>query len=343
MKNISEKSKTIIQQYYKIIENLEKPISFIEISKIMGFSSYRALKNTLVLNNIKHHELMNIKFPNYCKICGKSIRWDQKYCSKSCIAKEDTLTEEFFIENKKRINKNILLLEETRFLTKFIKCKCLICNKEFKAQFGYLLQGHAHNSCADRSKLGRSFDEFKQLVENNSPEFELLDITYKSSVKSIVKCKNCGTVREAGKDYLIRGHIRCQRCKSKMKSLPEFQIENFLIKNNIEHKFQKTFKLLKVDKRHALRFDFYLPNYNLCIEYDGQGHYKKDFVFNRTGIVDNSNDIRKNEYCKEHNIKLLRIPYWEQKTMIDKIDLYLKNLKINTYLLINDRFSGCIK
>ena len=57
-------------------------------------------------------------------------------------------------------------------------------------------------------------------------------------------------------------------------------------------------------------FDFYLPNYNLCIEFDGAQHYRPVFGehnFEQT----QKHDKIKNEYCESHNIELLRIPYWE--------------------------------
>lgn len=70
------------------------------------------------------------------------------------------------------------------------------------------------------------------------------------------------------------------------------------------------------------RFDFYLPKYNLFIEYDGEQHYhtaryfgadeeKNELEFIKTQTYDKI----KNKYCKDNNINLLRIPYWEKKNI----------------------------
>ena len=85
---------------------------------------------------------------------------------------------------------------------------------------------------------------------------------------------------------------------------------------------EKTFKDLK---NGLYRFDFYLPDYNLFIEYDGIQHFepvrfhgdnteKNERAFKKIQEYDNI----KNNYCKENKINLLRIPYWETKN-IEKI------------------------
>lgn len=60
-------------------------------------------------------------------------------------------------------------------------------------------------------------------------------------------------------------------------------------------------------------FDFYLPDYNTCIEYDGELHYKAVDYFGGDDALSNTKcrDEIKTQYCKENNIKLIRIPYWE--------------------------------
>ena len=105
----------------------------------------------------------------------------------------------------------------------------------------------------------------------------------------------------------------------------EEAIRLFLEKNNIEYKHQYFFKDCR-DKL-ALRFDFYIPSYNLLIEYDGIGHFEPT---NFNGIDDKRanegfkkqqfHDQIKNEYCKSNNIPLLRISYKE----INEIENILK-------------------
>ena len=82
-----------------------------------------------------------------------------------------------------------------------------------------------------------------------------------------------------------------------------------------------------------MRFDFYLPLYNLCIEYDGEGHYAP---VNWNGCSDNRasesferikrNDELKNEYCKNNSIDLLRISYLDYDNIEKMLDDYLSNI-----------------
>lgn len=56
-----------------------------------------------------------------------------------------------------------------------------------------------------------------------------------------------------------------------------------------------------------LRFDFYLPQQNTLIEYDGEQHFVKRGNFGTKFDSLKQNDITKNNYCKDNNIKLIRI------------------------------------
>lgn len=64
-------------------------------------------------------------------------------------------------------------------------------------------------------------------------------------------------------------------------------------------------------KGYKLRFDFYLPKNNCCIEIDGRQHREPVDKFGGETTFNEliQNDNIKNEYCKNNNIKLIRIPY----------------------------------
>lgn len=81
------------------------------------------------------------------------------------------------------------------------------------------------------------------------------------------------------------------------------------------------------------RFDFYLPKYNLFIEYDGSQHFMPS-RYNGSNKEKNLQDFYdvqrrdkiKNEYCKTHNHNLLRIPYYESKNIDSIISNHLQRL-----------------
>lgn len=77
---------------------------------------------------------------------------------------------------------------------------------------------------------------------------------------------------------------------------------------------QHFFDDCKSKRARKLPFDFYLPEHNLCIEYDGRQHFEPAFGSNNLEIT-KENDNIKTEYCtgKNGRPKILRIPYWEFK------------------------------
>lgn len=58
-------------------------------------------------------------------------------------------------------------------------------------------------------------------------------------------------------------------------------------------------------------FDFYLPNLNICVEYDGIQHFEKVDIWGgeETLIEQQKRDEIKNVFCKNNEIQLIRINY----------------------------------
>ena len=69
------------------------------------------------------------------------------------------------------------------------------------------------------------------------------------------------------------------------------------------------------DKK-PLPFDFYLPEYNICIEFDGQHHYRDIFGISKLENTQSHDNI-KNLYCYNNDIKIIRIPFWEGSNIAD--------------------------
>lgn len=123
---------------------------------------------------------------------------------------------------------------------------------------------------------------------------------------------------------LLSGHS-CPKCNE---SKGEAQITLWLQQNKMISVPQKRFDDCYDIK--PLPFDFYIPESNTCIEYQGEQHYRP---VNFGGISDEDayniflktqhHDEIKRNYCVDNNIKLICIPYW--------VDV---NEYLNKYLLI---------
>ena len=125
---------------------------------------------------------------------------------------------------------------------------------------------------------------------------------------------SCGNDFIVDTNHFIAGKYQCNECRVKQSNISKI-VQNYLESNDIIYSKEKTF-IGCINKR-KLPFDFYLPEYNACIEVDGVGHFRP-VAFG--GQKDNAqkmyeqriqNDSIKTEYCKNNNIALLRLPFWE--------------------------------
>ena len=113
------------------------------------------------------------------------------------------------------------------------------------------------------------------------------------------------------------GHLNGGGCPLCFSSKGERKIFSILKGNNILFERQKTFSDCKfIDK---LRFDFYLPKYNICIEYNGEQHYNNISYWRNSFLLNVKKDKIKKSFCEKNNIELLVISY------LDDIYNILKN------------------
>ena len=106
-------------------------------------------------------------------------------------------------------------------------------------------------------------------------------------------------------------HLNGNGCKKCSESKGEKTIREYLENNNLNYKPQHMFDGCK--DKYLLKFDFYLPEQNMCIEYNGAQHYipVKYWGGEETLKKIKRRDKIKKEYCLSNNIKLLTIRYNE--------------------------------
>ena len=174
------------------------------------------------------------------------------------------------------------------------------------------LRGHRCTQCG-RENVGDALrhnqDYVKECIESVNGNKWLNYGEYIGSYEHnlIIQC-SCGNIfTTCFSNYIRAGVNTCYSCSCK-ESSGEKLIRNFLENNNIYYEQEKRFEDCK-DKK-SLPFDFYVPDYNLIIEFDGQHHFEdiRGELNHKTTV---KHDKLKNEYCTSHNINLLRIPYWD--------------------------------
>lgn len=205
-------------------------------------------------------------------------------------------------------------------------CQCQ-CGTIKEVRLSYVINGRSKNCGCGRNKMLRE-TRTKNLVGQKFGKLTVIELLEDSNIfnRRMYRCKcDCGGEIITSSICLIGGHTFSCGC---LVSYWNMYIQQFLKENKIEYKSEYTVYI----GDNYYRYDFYLPQYNLFIEYDGQQHYKPvrfygndedaKYVFKRT----QEHDEIKNRYCEENNINLLRIPYWETKNIETIINNCLQRL-----------------
>jgi len=239
-------------------------------------------------------------------------------CSYLKKAVNQTKTTNKFIIDAKKVhgdNFGYLLVNYVNARTK-IK---IICKEHgiFEQLPNNHLNGKGCPKCSYKIFTTEEFIEKVKNIHNNKYSYPNTNyINNKTKIK--IDCPIHGEFEQRPDDH-IRG-IGCPFCKE---SHGEKEIRILLEQNNIIFETQKKFKNCR--NKNQLPFDFYLPNINLIIEYDGEQHFKPlNFFGGKEGLKNRKKlDIIKNNFCKNSGIGLLRIKYNEN--IENKIKNYLKS------------------
>ena len=238
-------------------------------------SSYNCLllddyKNGRVKMKIKCHcgeifyeSLNNILCNNFCN-CEE--------CNK--IRKSENSFNEFMVELKE---KGYTYKSERK---EYVNSKSIVnieCDNGhiFQTSKNRLHSGHLCPKCYKQGYLVQErgyrieYQEIKERIERNKDTLLTIEEDYKGTKYPIViKCEKGHIYDTTYNAYEI---CKCKYCSNK-NSKGEERIETFLENNNFHYKVHYRFDDCKC--KNPLPFDFYLPKYNICIEYDGIQHFE---------------------------------------------------------------------
>ena len=181
--------------------------------------------------------------------------------------------------------------------------------------------------CADEirgNKLKYNTEELLKIIssKNNNTLLNPEEYIGSNERNLKIKCGSCGNVFIQSLNNYKRANLtgKCPDCNEI--SYGEYLIASYLNKYRISYNRWHPFPDCR-DKQ-PLPFDFYLEEYNLCIEYDGEQHFYPKFGIDNF-VMTKLHDAMKNQYCKWNNIDLLRIPYWDrdniEQILIDYLHL----------------------
>lgn len=266
------------------------------------------------------------------QIAGKHLFGDGcPKCKSKNTGKKCRMSVSLFVEKSKKVHKNKYNYSKVEYINNRSKV-CIICqiHGEFWQTPGSHLQGHGCPMCnfdaLAKSNKSDSFNFIEKAIKIHGDKYDYSLVNYIGSHKKIqIICKKHGVFEQTPTNHL--SGYGCPKCKE---SHGELKVEEYLKNNKICYKAQYPVKLeQKMFSRNNLKIDFYLPEYNTFVEFNGEQHYKFKKMFHKSKEGFNKQverDKRLKDYCKENKIKLIVIKY----NQIDKIEEILnKRLKIN--------------
>lgn len=170
-------------------------------------------------------------------------------------------------------------------------------------------------------------DEFARIVNDANKSITIIGNYIDSQTPIDYKCNICGSIYK-GKPYdLLKGRSGCRNCNQ---SNGERIISLYLLEHDVKYEIEKIFDDCRY--KRPLRFDFYLPDFNIAIEYDGKQHFEPIQFSIKSDAGDNlqntkTRDAIKTDYCKRNNIELIRIKYTDKdifKTLDSTLLPFLK-------------------
>lgn len=182
---------------------------------------------------------------------------------------------------------------------------------EFQLSYNEIMSGKRMCSrCANKLVFTEDFIEKATKIQGDLYDYSQVDYQG-SKIKVKIFCKK-------HEKYFLQtpnAHLRGSGCPICKTSKGNKYIFNVLKENEInfinEYRFEDC-----IDER-PLPFDFYLPDYNLVIEYDGIEHFEPVNFGSETVTLEKAfeyvhrHDKMKNEYCERNNIGIIRIGYKE--------------------------------
>jgi len=245
------------------------------------------------------------------------------------------------LEDKRRFDLNYVrkyiedngngdILNSNEYKNAFTKIivKCFSCKENYFSSIAKFSCGYRCPKCAPKkwrkTQLENQFLKGNTFAEKRP---ELLDewdweknvedpcrIAPCSKIKVFWICKKCNRpFLSAVNNRSSNNGTSCPFCnESKM----EKNVSKILLGNKILFTPQKKFTDCR--NKRQLPFDFFLDDFNIIIETHGIQHYENVEVFGgEEGFkIRKENDLIKEKYCKDNNIIMIIIPYWEKKNIL---------------------------
>ena len=262
------------------------------------------------------------KIQCHCKLCNNDVYIPASTLRQGCgctkcqheigFQKRRTSQEDFRAKLD-ALSLNYDVLEPYKNTKTKLLCKCRVCGHEWKRYPRDILHRHDCPMCSNQENHNRqslTTDDFIQKLRDINPRIKVVGEYYNNLTKIKCYCMDCNQYFDA----IPRNLTHRKTCPLCTKSRGETLIKDWLTENHIPFIKEKTFPDLIGMGGGRLRYDFYIPDCSLLIEYNGIQHEKPaDFGGQGKDIAiaqlaqQKQHDKLKCDYAKEHNLKLLTV------------------------------------
>lgn len=243
----------------------------------------------------------------YCKACDKYFeqtpknhkKYGCKECGRRAMIEAQRKSQEQFI--KDAIAKHGDLYDYSKVDYKGDKkkviIKCNVCGHEWSITPSNLLQGYGCPECGRRAtieKQRKSQEQFiKDAIAIHGDKYDYSKVDYQGNKEPvIIICNKCGTEFPCRPNDHLSGQNGCPECyHSKLEESVLLMLKQNNIKYEREHR--------QLINGHKRRYDFYLPEYNVVIECQGEQHLisGSERIFKQTQYDNQLVDIEKYKHC----------------------------------------------
>lgn len=221
-----------------------------------------------------------------------------------------------------------LLLSKYKSSNEKVTIQHLTCGYKYKVTACRFLAGDRCRNCFGTKKKTQE-EAYRDIIKATDGDCEMIGKYINTNTRVDVLHKTCGRISSLIPKEILSCNTRCSYCNW---SKGEVLIEKFLINEGVEYKSQlKTFRNPKTN--HFLRYDFGIFNKEKIvgiIEYDGAQHFipigkteKARIEFDAIVFRDNL----KNEWAKNNNIPMLRIPYHKHSELEKLLKDFISKIK----------------
>jgi hypothetical protein len=224
-------------------------------------------------------------------------------CKKCYLEKiKQNLIKEFNL-----VHKNKFLYPDFKYksVSQRIKIICPIHGIFFQSIINHLKSKYGCEKCKTLDTVLKKAEFIKRCEKLHNYKYDYSNVVIKN-VKTPVKiiCPIHGEFRQTPDGHMAKKG--CQHCNE---SKGELEIAKYLKYNKI--KFIRQYKFENCKHKRILFFDFYLPKYNICIEYQGPQHYKSIEYFGGKSALRSTRirDSIKKKFCSNNKIKLICISH----------------------------------